>query len=175
MSKKNVEIRGYVGGCGGGEFSLYGTSGIRRIIHHDTRRLDFIPAGTIVSCVARPVNFLRIGFELKSIRVSDYKAKRAAGSKYFLNPWSYAFQSIEHKLAAFVNKDGKFDARAINSFDSDLWDWFTDIRFLDLKAMRHNYTVLTQLKFVADIKAFMNAIDAEIAFREKDLDLWENN
>ena len=171
---KNVEIRGYVDGCGDGDFSLYGTSGIRRVIHHDTRRLDFIPAGTIVSCVARPVNFSHVGFELKSIRVSDYKAKRAANTTYFYQPWSYSFQTIEHRLAAFTKKDSHhfnytFDCRAIKSFDNDLWELFIDLDIDGLREMRKSYTVLQDFKFRADVTAFMSAIDEEIITRSTDI------
>ncbi len=177
MSRRNVEKRGYLSSI---------------IVDHGFRIRNFssfmddctimrdnpthkqmlinknLRIGDIVSCVVepRPINEdYIVTYSLKSMIVSDYKAKRIVGSRYFKYPDAYIFQKREHKLAAFVNKDGEFDYRAIRSFDSKLWGWFTDLDIDCLIEIRRNHTALVDLKFKADIQAFFSAIDKEIMTR----------
>ncbi len=180
MSERNVEIRGYVYMIGPSGFKVRTTdSSVKTcmIMHNNPRlsgsgRSKDLGIGTIVSCVVSRFSAphsLIAKYDLVSIEVSDYKAKRKSGSVYFIHKESYVFEGCEHILSAFVNKDGNrfdwFDYGAIDSFDSEFLEWFFKCDISSLEKMRDNDSVLRSLKFEADRKAFISAMDTEIAYR----------
>ena len=199
--RRTKEIRGYVCQIGynvfrnskhepsTGVFEMICDDGVRRIIYHDIDRLrgyqvaQDIEIGSLVSCIVRPKNKVDEPYHrrygLVSVRISDYKAKRATNKygyhhSHVLTTYNYVDGELcephAMSLAAFVMKmeDSYYiDMNAMISYDPRLYDMFINFNFDDMRDIQKAALAKSVgcLKYIDDEYRLNIAIQNEIDFR----------
>ena len=180
MIKHNLqyEVKGFVSVVGSHGFHVVDNNYERQIIMHNISRLRDtaqLETGTLVNCLVGPktLNGANIATHiLLSLRMSDYKACRRSSHsvKYSCSHnLDCVFSGLEHQLAAFVDKEtSKFDWRAMNRFDRNLFRRFLSTSVSDLRELEDEaYENIHHYKYVDDVLRFSDAIQAEIAHRNE--------